>query len=138
MQACIKLESWLQRFKIRVRNPLVIWCFLQKDKNFLKIENADNDHIAEGELRTLAATAAKSLQSCLTLCNPIDPYAYQIQQKGTSWGYEWGLKFSQCSSHQALCPWECFYQNEGLFLINYPEWVLFLSAQIPDRLAMEC
>lgn len=50
------LESWLQRYKIRVRNPSVILYFLRKDKNFLKIENADNDHIAEGELRTLMHT----------------------------------------------------------------------------------
>ena len=90
------------------------------------------------ETRTLAA-AAKSLQSCLTLCDPIDgsppgsPVPGILQARTLEWGaisfsnvWKWKVKVKSLSRVQLLAtPWTAAYQaplSMGFFHARVLEW----------------
>lgn len=101
---------------------MVIRCFLWKNRTiklkqriFLS-ENVDNDHIAEGELRTPMYIGHCTKEPARVVTGDSN------------------LGSAQLTKHRAHAGAST--KRESLFLINYPEWVLFLPAQILDTLAV--
>ena len=95
----------------------------------------------EGQMKayfsTPAATAAKSLQSCLTLCNPIDgsppgsPIPGILQARTQEWvaisssnAWKWKVKVKLLSCVWLLVtPWTAASSVHGIFQARVLEWV---------------
>ena len=113
---------------------------MRKSKNFFPVYNIT------------AAAAAKSLQSCPTLCDPIDgsppgtPVPGILQARTLEWvaisfssAWKWKVKVKSLSSVQVLVtPWTAAYQappSMGFSKARVLEWVAILKSWINFSIA---
>ena len=96
------------------------------------------DPSVSGSLKVLlyAAAAAKSLQSCLSLCDPIDgsppgsPIPGILQARTLEWvaisssnAWKWKVKVKSLSRFRLLAtPWTVGSSIHGIFQARVPEW----------------
>ena len=110
----LDLDKQILKFIWKSKGPKIAWIF------FLNIETNNKALV----IKTAAAAAAKSLQSCLTLCDPIDssppgsPVPGILQARTLEWvaisfsnAWKWKVKVKLLSRVQLLAtPWTAAHQ----------------------------
>ena len=108
-------------------SSLLQWDLIPTQNNIWKIENQQRDNswaLLEIHCYSISAAAAKSLQSCLTLCDPIDgsppgsPVPGILQARTLEWvaiffsnAWKWKVKVKSLSRVRPLAiPWTVAYQ----------------------------
>ena len=139
-------KVWEANFKYRITEQSMIKCTTKENKN------KDNTWKSKSGNYYAAAAAAKSLQSCPTLCDPIDgsppgsPAPGILQERTLEWvaisfsnAWKWKVKVKSLSRVQlSATPWTAAYQDPPSMGFSRQEYWSGVPLRSPNFYATLC